>query len=249
MELHDDLDFAVWFAAAAEAGWEPSDDEGRRVDKAWAGLVPGAQTRSEVIAMLAQSASAMHDAILTLAFSDDGRFDSSGAAEGTLVRTAIESLATGLWLMLPEVELQKRRYVSLMVDDLDDMLQMGATLTGERHGRAARKEFPAQSFLVTTSTTQIIRSIDEAFGTSYLADWRLYSGLAHGRPWARSALHDSVLAADPTKSEHLSRVLGMLNGPVGLARRYLEVADLRRRFEGRTTLELARLDRVRQFDA
>lgn len=77
---------------------------------------------SETVATLARSASAMHDAMVALAIEDpDDRMASTGMAEATLARVVIESLVTGLWLMLLDDDLtRQRRYVSQVLNDLDD---------------------------------------------------------------------------------------------------------------------------------
>lgn len=242
-----DLEFVVWFAAAAEEGWKPLGGS-RREDDAWAELLPGCQPLSSVVASLARSASAMHDAMLALTFSETKRLDASTMAEATLARVAIESLATGLWLMLPgEADDRRNRYLSLMLADIDDQLRFASTLGPERVAATARKDFPFGELLVPTSTTRILTNIDTALGTDYILSWQLYSGLAHARPWAIDVWRrfDEV---DQSPAAQTARVMRILREPVGLARRFLEVADLRRRFEGPTSLERERLERLRQAD-
>lgn len=242
--MMDDLEFAVWFAAAADAGWEPRGPAARLDDTSLVHMPAGAAPLSQTVASLARSASAMHDAMLALAFADpEDRMDASGMAEATLARVAIESLATGLWLMLPSDDQQRqRRYVSYVLSDVDDKLRFGDALSDERSSTALTKPFWKINQVKPASTMSILKGVDDEFDTTYQLAWRLYSGLAHGRPWATDAWQRNV----PAESDsHFGRIMNMLREPLGLARRYREVADLRRRFAGQTPLEVERLERLR----
>lgn len=225
-----DLEFAVWFAAAAQSGWEPFDETVRLQQEATANLVPGAQPLPQVLSTLARSASAMHDAIFTLALGDEPRADSVGVAEAVLCRAAIESLGTGLWLMLAPPEVQRMRYVSLMLRDLEDLFGAVDDDVARRSVVADHPLFDRKD-LVDTRISGIIGSVDKALGTDSLTMWRVYSGMAHGRPWAHQAWRRMLGSIEPGREESAAIVLMMLVEPVDLARRFLVIADLRRRFE------------------
>ncbi|WP_256840369.1 hypothetical protein [Ornithinimicrobium faecis] len=113
---------------------------------------------SETVATLARSASAMHDAMVALAIEDpDDRMASTGMAEATLARVVIESLVTGLWLMLLDDDLtRQRRYVSQVLNDLDDEHRICATVTGNAKANSLRKVYPVRARLVSTETARVL---------------------------------------------------------------------------------------------
>lgn len=94
------------------------------------------------------------------------------------------------------------------------------------------------------SATEIVRAVDTALDGDTLRTWQLYSGVAHGRPWALKATRR--MFPEPNSNDgHLRQAINVLAAPTILARSFLVVADLRRRFPRPTSLEAERLERVR----
>ncbi|QIM22376.1 hypothetical protein G7075_16555 [Phycicoccus sp. HDW14] len=247
MQELSDVQFVAWFAGAVDGGWEPLEGGQWEADDAWASLVPGAPPMSGLVADLASTASAMQEAVLALAFvPEDEQPSNVIASHMVMVRSAIECLATGLWLCLPkDSEERAKRYLALGYQDVSDLL-------GTSGG--PRSPLPKEGIRLLTemgvdvesriSATQIIRAADIELGTDTLMMWRLYSGVAHGRPWARNVTRTSFPAPE-SEGARISQALRVLAPGIELARSLLEVADLRRRFPHPTALESERLERLR----
>lgn len=262
MNEMSDVQFAVWFAGAAELGWAPNPGSDREVDDTWHAHLPGSPPMSALIRQQAQVASSMIDAVLALVFGEqEARLHHTLLPEAALARAAVECLGIGLWLLLPgDEEDRRQRYLRYSLQDMANREAFSQTLdpsssTGAqplwKEGQAALTGvglLPPKTPLPTL--TGILKEIDAVLSTHATLDWRFLSGLAHGRPWAVSVWNDTTpadrIALD--QSATVSRGLGLLKLPVGMARRYLEVADLRRRFSGPTTLEAERLRRISSQD-
>jgi hypothetical protein len=243
-----DVEFIAWFAGAVDGGWEPLDGGQWRSDDEWVRLLPKTPPLSALVADLARTASSMHEAVLALAFaSDEDQPADLVASCVVMARSAIECLATGLWLCLPkEPDERARRYLTLGFQDMSDLLGFNggqrSPLPKEGARLLADLGFDVKAHV---STTEIISAVDVALGTDTLRSWRIYSGVAHGRPWAREVLRQ-LSPESGSRGTDAGRAIGVLSPAVILARTLLEVADLRRRFPGPSELEAERLQRIRE---
>lgn len=122
-----DVEFVAWFAGAVAGGWEPLAGGQWETDDALAGLLPGAPPMSELVTDLASTASVMHEGVLAVAFTSPAERPSNVViAEMVMARSAIECLATGFWLCLPEDANERaRRYLTLGFQDMGDLMGFG----------------------------------------------------------------------------------------------------------------------------
>lgn len=249
MQHLTDVEFIAWFSGAVEGGWQPLDGGQWAGDDEWARILPSSPPMSALVADLASTASAMHEAVLALAFaSEEDQPADLVSSCVVMARSAIECLATGLWLCLPkESDERAKRYLTLGFQDMSDLL-------GADEG--ARSPLPKEGVRLLAnlgldirarvSTTEIVNAVDVALGTSTLRAWRIYSGVAHGRPWARGVLRHISAHQSGSGGADIALAIGVLSPAVVLARALLEVVDLRRRFPGPSELETERLQRIRE---
>jgi hypothetical protein len=248
MREMSDTEFVAWFAGAVAGGWEPLAGGQWEHDDAWATLLPGAPRISELIIDLASTASAAHEAVLALAFLPEAERPTNVVVPHVVMaRSAIECLATGLWLCLPEDETERqKRYLTLGFQDISDLLGFGG---GPRSGLPKEGMPLLASLGVDTnsqiSATKIIAAVDTDLGMDTLRAWKLYSGVAHGRPWVQRVLPDAF-PAPGSDGGHLRQAMNVLSPATQLARVLLEVVDLRRRFTHPTQLEAERLEHARR---
>lgn len=247
MQNMSDVQFLAWFSGAVEGGWEPLPGGQWDSDDDWANLLPGAPPMSQLVCDLAGAASTMHDAVLALAFASiDDQPSNVLVPQAVMARSTIECLATGLWLCLPDEQNERsKRYLSLSFQDLGDVLGFsgGPRSTLSKEGAQMLRELGVDAE-AGVQTTKIITAIDATLGTDTIRAWRFYSGLAHGRPWARQVLQRSYPEPE-SDSMRLGQAISLLKPATTLARSLLTVADLRRRFPGLTNLESDRLQRIR----
>lgn len=247
MREMSDVEFVAWFAGAVAGGWESLEGGQWENDDSWAALLPKAPRMSEVVTDLASTASAMHEAVLALAFApEDERPSNVVIPHMVMARSAIECLSTGLWLCLPEDENERaKRYLTLGFQDMGDVLGFSP---GPRSGLPKELVRLLTSMGVDAkaqiSATEIIVAVDTVLGSDTLRSWKLYSGVAHGRPWAQGVLRSTFPEPD-SNGAHLRQAMSVLAPATQLARSFLEVVDLRRRFPHPTGLEAERLERVR----
>lgn len=246
MREMSDVEFVAWFAGAVAGGWEPLQGGQWENDDEWAALLPQAPPMSELVGDLASTASAMHEGVLALAFAPEAERPTNVViSQMVMARSAIECLAAGLWLCLPQDANERaKRYLSLGFQDIGDMLGFGG---------GPRSDLPKEGVRLLAamgvdarpgiSATHILAAVDTALGNDALPIWRLYSGVAHGRPWARQALRTNF-PEPTTNGAHLRQAIDVLAPATKLARSLLEVIDLRRRFPRPTELETERLKRI-----
>lgn len=124
MREMSDVGFVAWFAGAVAGGWQLLEGGQWENDDTWSALLPTAPRMSELVTDLASTASAMHEAVLALAFAPQAeRPPNVVVPQMVMARSAIECLATGLWLCLPEDANERaRRYLALCLQDMGDLL-------------------------------------------------------------------------------------------------------------------------------
>lgn len=124
MREMSDAEFVAWFAGAVAGGWEPVEGGQWENDDTWAALLPKAPPMSELVNHLASTASAMHEAVLASAFVPEAERPSNVVIPHiVMARSAIECLATGLWLCLPaDANERAKRYLTLGFQDMGDLL-------------------------------------------------------------------------------------------------------------------------------
>lgn len=243
-----DIEFVVWFAGAVVGGWAPLEGGQWQGDDEWAEFLPLAPPMSELLGDLAGTASAMHESVLALAFTAPEKRPSDVLLPAmALARSAIECLATGLWLCLSkEANERRKRYLTLGYQDINDLTGFGG---GPRsHSSREDVELLAQMGVDAQThiyTSRIIKAVDSTLGADTFRTWQLYSGVAHGRPWALRAIRRTI-PEPQSNNESVGQTIGVLTAPILLARSFLTVVDLRRRFPGTTSLELERLEQIRR---
>ncbi len=126
----------------------------------------------------------------------------SVSAPATLLRTAIETAATALWVVAPDTSDERvartlRWHHADYLDSATHSFDTGDTMKRARQeigdtfrALAVEIEIDPDIFGDRLTTTGVLRELESDGQVGLLGTWRLASGFAHGRPWAHVAFTD-----------------------------------------------------------
>lgn len=195
-------------------------------DEDFGGLLPGALAPTELGPRLLTSTASSLAAVVQLAFEDDGMPRADGTPVAALIRSALETAASGIWLLLPHSrEVRRARYNRFSYTDYAHFYNAGPLDTVEIPSpKEVAKQLTAvfganvvQGWLKPVGSSTIIREVDQEIGSSAHLLWQLLSGATHGQPWTRALwMPAHRLGGNGLSSTHYA--LGGLGMAAGIAR-------------------------------